>query len=303
VLLSETIALLDPQANQLFLDGTLGGGGHTAALLARGARVIGVDRDERALSAAQKRLSEFAGQFELQCNSFSQALAEQKAPLDGVLLDLGVSSPQLDVASRGFSFMSNGPLDMRMGSEGETAAALVKNLTEEALANAIYEFGEERFSRQIARVLKETNPETTFELADAVKRAIPKRFWPKDTHVATRTFQGLRIAVNRELEQLQQALNHIPNVLKPSGRIAIISFHSLEDRLVKQSFKALCGEAPDDLPRGFPVISTQIKRFSALTRKPVTASAEELSRNPRARSAKLRAVQKIEIEKAAEMTS
>jgi 16S rRNA (cytosine1402-N4)-methyltransferase len=292
VLLAEAVSLLNPVAGKIIVDGTLGGGGHSEALLLAGANVIGIDRDTNALAAAKNRLARFGSQFEAVEGRFSEVIARY-SDVHGVLLDLGVSSPQLDVAERGFSFMSNGPLDMRMAQSGDTAETLVKNLTEEELANVIYEFGEERFSRQIARMLKERLPKTTFELAEAVKSAVPKKFWPKETHVATRTFQGLRIAVNRELGELADALTVIPQALKAGGRVGIISFHSLEDRMVKQTFKEWCGEGPDDLPRDFPVANVKPKFFKPVTKKPVTASDEELKMNPRSRSAKLRAVEKL----------
>jgi 16S rRNA (cytosine1402-N4)-methyltransferase len=211
----------------------------------------------------------------------------------GVLLDLGVSSPQLDVAERGFSFMHDGPLDMRMGDQGETCAELIARMPENELADVIYQFGDERFSRPIARELKARLPQTTFAAVDAVKRAVPRAKWPKDINVATRTFQALRIAVNRELENLTAALEALPRVLLPGGRAAIISFHSLEDRPVKKAFRALCGEAPDEAPRGLPVIREVKADFRALTRKAVVAGEAEASNNPRARSAKLRAVEKL----------
>jgi 16S rRNA (cytosine1402-N4)-methyltransferase len=212
--------------------------------------------------------------------------------LAGMLLDLGVSSMQLDEAARGFSFQHDGPLDMRMGDEGETAAELIARVSERELADLIYALGEERFSRPIARELKARLPKTTFEAVEAVKSAVPRKAWPKEIHVATRTFQALRLAVNDELGELDRALAALPGVLKPGGRAAIISFHSLEDRKVKQAFRALCGDAPDDLPRGLPVVREQKADFVALTKKPLTASVEEVANNPRARSAKLRGVEK-----------
>jgi 16S rRNA (cytosine1402-N4)-methyltransferase len=293
VLLLETVDLLKPAEGRLIIDGTLGGGGHTEALLERGARVFGIDRDPRALESASVRLARFGDRFTPVRGEFGDAANLVGGPVDGFVLDLGVSSPQLDVAERGFSFAKNGPLDMRMSDEGETAAELIERLPENELADAIYEYGEERASRSIARELKARLPKTTFEAVEAVKAGMPRKAWPKDINVATRTFQGLRIAVNRELDQLDSALAAIPSMLKPGGVAAIISFHSLEDRKVKQAFRALCGEAPDDLPRGLPVIRQQTANFKALSKKAITASEEEAKANPRARSARLRGAEKL----------
>lgn len=293
VLLQETVALADPSEGRVIIDGTLGGGGHTEALLERGARVFGIDRDPRALEAASARLARFGDRFTPVRGEFGDAVTLVPGPVDALVLDLGVSSPQLDVAARGFSFMNDGPLDMRMSDHGETAAELIERLDERELADVLYQYGDERLSRGIARELKARLPKTTFQAVEAVKAGMPRKAWPKDIHVATRTFQALRIAVNRELEQLERALASLPTLLKPGGRAAIISFHSLEDRAVKHAFRALCGEAPDDTPRGLPVLKVQTATFKSLTKKPITASDEEAAQNPRARSAKLRGVEKL----------
>jgi 16S rRNA (cytosine1402-N4)-methyltransferase len=293
VLLLETVQLVEPSEGRVIVDGTLGGGGHTEALLERGARVFGIDRDPRALAAASERLKRFGDRFTPVQGEFGDVGTLIGEKVDGLVLDLGVSSPQLDQADRGFSFMQNGPLDMRMADSGETAAELIERLPEGDLADVIYQFGEERHSRPIARELKARLPKTTHEAVEAIKAGVSKKAWPKDIHVATRTFQALRIAVNAELEQLDRALAAIPSLLKVGGRAAIISFHSLEDRAVKHAFKALCGEAPDDTPKGLPVTRTVEAHFSALTRKPIVASEEEAKSNPRARSAKLRGVEKV----------
>lgn len=269
VLLKETVELLEPKAGKLIIDGTLGGGGHTEALLEAGASVIGIDRDPRALKAASERLARFGDRFTPRQGDY----ASLEGPCDGVLLDLGVSSPQLDDATRGFSFQSDGPLDMRMGDEGETAAELIERLEEEDLANVIYQLGEERFSRRIAKQLKYATPKTTQEAVEAIKRAVPRKSWGT-IHVATRTFQALRIAVNQELDQLKAVLDKLPTTLNPGGVAAIISFHSLEDRLVKHAFR-------------------DSEQMEPLTKKPITASEEEESTNPRARSAKLRAARRV----------
>lgn len=293
VLLEETVTLIEPAEGRVIVDGTLGGGGHTEALLARGARVFGIDRDFRALEAASARLARFGDRFTPVRGEFGDAASLIHGPVDGFLLDLGVSSPQLDVAERGFSFMHDGPLDMRMADTGLTASELIESLPENELADVLYQYADERHSRGIARELKARRPKTTYQAVDAIKAGVPRKAWPKDIHVATRTFQALRIAVNGELSQLERALAFIPSFLKVGGRAAIISFHSLEDRAVKQAFRALCGEAPDDTPKGLPVQRVRKVDFKALTKKPVVASEAQAQENPRSRSAKLRAVEKL----------
>lgn len=292
VLRGEVVRCFPSGGALVIVDGTLGGGGHSEALLEAGHSVIGIDRDPVALAAASARLARHGARFSAKQGSFGAVASLVSGPVDGLVLDLGVSSPQLDTAARGFSFQHDGPLDMRMADSGETAAELIARLPEGELADVIYQYGEERFSRPIARELKAAAPRTTLEAVEAVKRAVPRRAWPKEVHVATRTFQALRIAVNQELEQLEQALSALPGLLRPGGVAAIISFHSLEDRLVKQAFKRLCGEV-DELPRGLPVAPTRSASFEPLFKKPVTASDDEVAHNPRARSAKLRAVRKL----------
>jgi 16S rRNA (cytosine1402-N4)-methyltransferase len=294
VLLAEAVRLLEPGAGKLIVDGTLGGGGHSEALLEAGASVLGIDRDPRALEAARARLSRFGDRFTATQGEFGQLESLIPGPLDGLLLDLGVSSPQFDEPSRGFSFQGDGPLDMRRGDSGPTAAELIESLDEKELADVLWEYGEERFSRQIARGLKFNHPTTTREAVKAIEAAVPRKAWPDKIHVATRTFQALRIKVNEELTQLDQALAAIPRVLKQGGAAAIISFHSLEDRKVKQAFKALCGDVPDETPRGLPVLPVEVTPdFEPLTKKPIVAGDEEVNRNPRARSAKLRAIKRV----------
>jgi len=213
-------------------------------------------------------------------------------PVDGVLVDLGVSSPQLDVAERGFSFMKDGPLDMRMGAEGRTAAELIAEEDERELARIIYELGEESFSRPIARELKRALPTRTLEAAEVVKRAVPRKAWPKKIHVATRTFQALRMAVNGELEALDSLLGALPRLLKVGGRAAVISFHSLEDRKVKEAFRALVGACR--CPPGLPVcVCGGQGDFALVNKKALCASEAEVEANPRSRSAHLRVVEKI----------
>lgn len=277
----------------MIVDGTLGGGGHAEALLQRGARVIGLDRDPAAIARAQGRLASFGERFTALEANFAEV--EERlggAQVDGLVLDLGVSSPQLDSPERGFSFQKEGPLDMRMGREGLTARELIENTPERELAQLIRSLGEERFARPIARQLKRALPSTTTQAAEVIQRAVPRRSWPKHLHPATRTFQALRIAVNRELEALSRALEAIPRLLLPGGVAAVISFHSLEDRRVKEAFRELCGRCR--CPPGLPLCRCGAKGdFRPLTKKPITASEEEVLRNPRARSAKLRAVEKL----------
>ncbi|HET6981762.1 MAG TPA: 16S rRNA (cytosine(1402)-N(4))-methyltransferase RsmH, partial [Myxococcaceae bacterium] len=213
-------------------------------------------------------------------------------PVDGVLLDLGVSSPQLDTPGRGFSFQVDGPLDMRMGASGETAAELIARLTEPELAAVLRELGEEPFSRPIARALKQDRPATTLAAVESVKRAVPRKAWPSKVHVATRTFQALRIAVNDELGELDRVLGALPRLLRVGGRAAVIAFHSLEDRAVKQAFRTLEGRCT--CPPGLPVCACGAQgTFRVLTRRAVQASDAEVERNPRARSARLRAVERV----------
>lgn len=292
VLLEETVQLLQPGAGKVILDGTLGGGGHTEALLARGATVVGVDRDPVALAAATARVGNNP-RFQARAGTFGELarVAADVLPVDGVLVDLGVSSPQLDEAERGFSFMKDGPLDMRMGAEGRTAAELIADEAERELARIIYELGEESFSRPIARELKRALPTRTLEAAEVVKRAVPRKAWPKRIHVATKTFQALRMAVNAELEQLDALLSALPKLLKVGGRAAVISFHSLEDRKVKEAFRALVGGCT--CPPGLPVcVCGGQGDFALVTKKAVAASESEVEANPRSRSAHLRVVEK-----------
>ena len=295
VLRDEVVDVLAPKAGQRVVDATLGGGGHAEALLERGAEVIGVDRDPAALLAASARLAGRSRFRALQGNAGDlEALLGPLGllPLDGLLADLGVSSHQLDDAARGFSFQGDGPLDMRMGPEGPTAAEAIARADEATLAEVLRELGEEPFARPIARALKAAQPTTTQAAVDAVKRAVPRRAWPQRIHVATRTFQALRIWVNDELGALDRLLEALPRLLRAGGRAAIISFHSLEDRRVKQAFRALEGRC--SCPKGLPVcVCGAGGSFRPLTRKAVKASEAEVERNPRARSARLRAVEKL----------
>ncbi len=300
VLAKEVVDILRPAPGRLLVDCTLGGGGHALLFLERGARVIGIDKDPRALAAANARLARFGEAFRAVRADFRDAKNVLSAlgigPVDGAVADLGVSSPQLDAPERGFAFSRPGPLDMRMGSEGETLADLLRRIDERELARILREYGEEPFARPVARAVKravaEGEPLDTVRLADVVSRAIPRKAWPRKIHPATRTFQALRIAVNDELGALAAWLEALPAMLAPGGRAAAISFHSLEDRMVKEKFRALtqaCTCPPD-----LPVCACGAKAsFAAVTRKPVVASEGEVAANPRARSAKLRAVEKL----------
>ncbi len=300
VLPRETLELLRPGAGELFLDGTLGGGGHAALVLERGARVIGLDKDPRAVAAAKARLARFGEAFRAVRADFRDARNVLAAlgvkEVDGALVDLGASSPQLDDAGRGFSFSRPGPLDMRMGEEGETLAELLRRVDERELARILRKYGEEPFARPIARAVKRAverdEPLDTARLAEIVAGAIPRRAWPRKIHPATRTFQALRIAVNDELGALAAWLDGLPSMLRVGGRAAAISFHSLEDRMVKEKFRALAQACT--CPPDLPVCACNAKAaFAQLTRKPVVASEAEIAANPRARSAKLRAVEKL----------
>jgi 16S rRNA (cytosine1402-N4)-methyltransferase len=298
VLLEETVSALAPAAGKIIVDGTLGGGGHSEALLARGAIVIGIDQDPAALDFAGKRLADFGDRFQAVRGTFASAAALLDGigigSINGALLDLGVSSHQLDTPERGFSFQADGPLDMRLDPNAEiTAADLVNTMSGEQLERIFREYGEEPNARKVAvKITRERMVKpfaTTLELAEAVESVIPRR---SGTHPATRVFQALRIAVNRELDALEQGLEQLTARLAPGGVFAVITFHSLEDRIVKNYFKHRCTEWLDrpewPEPRRNPDYM-----FQAITRKPAVAAAAEQHRNPRSRSAKLRAVKKL----------
>jgi 16S rRNA (cytosine1402-N4)-methyltransferase len=290
-MVQEVAAWLTGRHTTSLCDGTVGHGGHAEALLESmgvSGTVVGIDRDIEALAVCRERLSRFGTRVILINGLFVDVrrhLAEAgMSDTDGVLLDLGVSSRQLDDPKRGFSFQSDGPLDMRMDqTSGETAAEIVNRLSEADLANLIYQYGEERFSRRIARAIVRIRGDhpfrTTQELVAAIKGAVPSAYRHGRIHCATRTFQALRIAVNREIETLEPALRAAVGVLSPGGRLAVISFHSLEDRIVKHTFRALSEESDG--------------RLAVLTKKPQTPTEEECRTNPRARSAKLRVAERI----------
>ena len=296
VLAREAVDLLAAGPGKVILDGTLGGGGHAELMLERGARVVGLDQDPAALRAASARL---AGRDLVTAHgNFRDARAVLDRlglpEVDGALVDLGVSSPQLDDPSRGFSFRVGGPLDMRMDpTRGEPLSRRLVEWDEKALSRILDSLGEERFARRIARAIREAMPlRDTKELADVVAAAIPRKAWPAKIHPATRTFQALRIAVNDELGALSEWLRDLPRIVARGGRAAAISFHSLEDRLVKQGFAKLATgcTCPPDLP---VCACGRTAQWKVLTKKPVEASEEELQANPRARSARLRAVERL----------
>jgi 16S rRNA (cytosine1402-N4)-methyltransferase len=296
VLLAESVRLLAAQPGRLIVDGTLGGGGHAAALLAAGACVVGLDQDPEAIAFARQRLGE-AAEFTAVESSFAKVGGVLDAlgirEIDGALLDLGVSSRQLDAAERGFSFMKDGPLDMRMSPAAPiTAADLVNTMSGDQLERIFRQLGEEPAARKVAAKLvreRMVRPfTTTLQLAEAVEAVIPRR---SRTHPATRIFQGLRIAVNRELEVLEEGLGAFAARLAPGGRFAVITFHSLEDRIVKTFFKTRTAEFLDR-PE-WPAPRPNPQHLFRSVCKPVTPSEAEQRANPRSRSARLRVVERI----------
>jgi 16S rRNA (cytosine1402-N4)-methyltransferase len=304
VLPDEVIQFLNPQPGGTYLDGTLGGAGHAGLVLERctpGGMLVGIDQDQEALQAAGRRLADFGTAARLVHGNFGeleQYLGQLEIPaLDGFILDLGVSSHQLDSAGRGFSFQQDAPLDMRMDTScGETAAELLNDLPETELERIIRDYGEERWAKRIAlfivKARQEAPIEKTLQLVDIIKGAVPKAKWDERIHPATRTFQAIRIAVNRELENLEKGLRAALDRLKPEGRGVVISFHSLEDRIVKHLFREYASGCT--CPRNFPVCAcNNTPRVRVLTGRPVTATPQELEINPRSRSAKLRAVEKL----------
>lgn len=297
VLFQETLKALVPEAGKVFIDGTLGGGGHSEAMLKAGARVIGLDRDPEARAFASERLDGRGFDFETAAGCFGDLadLAGKNGwPLvDGILLDIGVSSRQLDKAERGFSFQQDGPLDMRMGVAGPTAADLINVLPEEELREIFWKLGEEKSGRKIAAWIVDRREREAFsrtlDLAQGIENLIGRR---GRIHPATKVFQALRMRVNDELGELERVLASAKDLLKPGGRLAVITFHSLEDRIVKNFFREVTRETVDrpewPAPRPNPGLA-----YRLLTRKAVQATAAESRENPRARSAKLRVVEKL----------
>lgn len=306
VLYDEVMTWMQPRAGGVYCDGTLGGGGHSEGILTLSggsATLYGIDRDETAIAAASARLGGFPGFHALHGNFHdgkALLMAAGAPALDGVLLDLGVSSPQLDEGDRGFSYHEDAPLDMRMdASQGMTAAQLVNTASEKELGRILRDYGEEKWAARIAAIICEMRQkkplETTFDLVHAVDAAIPRAVRRKDDgHPARRTFQAIRIAVNDELDPLDQALCDFVSCLKPGGRLLVITFHSLEDRLVKRCFQRL--QQPCTCPPSFPVcVCGKKPQVRVLARGAVPPSEEEVARNPRARSAKLRVCEKLEV--------
>ncbi len=303
VLLEECLEALKIQPNGIYLDGTLGLGGHSAAIAAKltGGRLIGIDRDETAIVKAKERLSAFASCVTLIHGSFcnvNRILDELGIEaVDGMLFDLGVSSPQLDQAERGFSYRLDAPLDMRMDQTQEkTARDVINTYEEEELSRIFFQYGEERYARRISaaivRAREKKTIETTAELAELIRSAMPAAALREKQHPAKRCFQAIRIEVNNELDEVKQMMQTAPDRLKPGGRLCVISFHSLEDRIVKQAIAER--EHGCTCPREAPVCTCGFKQtLRSVTRKPILPTPEECAANPRARSAKLRVAERI----------
>ncbi len=299
VLLNETIESLNIKPDGIYADGTLGGGGHSleiAKRLADGGRLIGIDRDEDALAAASKRLAAYENRVTIRRGNYAGMTGIMKElgipALDGIVLDLGVSSYQLDSAERGFSYMQDAPLDMRMDRrESRTAADLVNEASEQELFRIIRDYGEERFAKNIAKHIAERRNrkriETTGELVEIIRASIPMKLQKNGGHPAKRTFQAIRIELNGELSALEDSLDGMIDLLKDGGRLSVITFHSLEDRIVKAAFKR--NENPCTCPPDFPVcVCGKKPKGFVVTRKPILPTEEEMGVNPRAKSAKLR---------------
>lgn len=300
VMLAEVLQELAPRAGADYLDGTFGGGGYAAAILATGASLWAIDRDPDAIARGAALAARHPGRLHLLHGGFGEMMqllgAAGVQALDGVVLDLGLSSFQIDDPGRGFSFRADGPLDMRMGRDGPTAADLVAELDEGALANVLYDLGEERLSRRIAKAIVRERAiapiETTARLADIVRSVVPREKSGIDP--ATRSFQALRIQVNDELGQIERALEQAAALLRPGGRLVVVSFHSLEDRLVKRFMTAATGRtpAPSRYDPGGLVARPDVD-FRLLTARPMRPGDAEVAANPRARSARLRAMERL----------
>ena len=303
VLLDECIEALNIHPDGIYVDGTLGGAGHSFEIVKRltTGRLIGIDRDRVALTAAEERLRPYLDRVTLVHANFSEIrsiLNNLSIPgVDGMLFDLGVSSPQLDDAERGFSYMADAPLDMRMNRDDPlTAAEIVNTWSAEELRGIFYEYGEERYAPQVAAAIvrrRETKPiETTLELAEIIRSAMPPQALREKQHPAKRCFQAIRIAVNDELGAVRRLMEDAIDCLNPGGRLAVITFHSLEDRIVKTAMQAAAKGCT--CPPEFPVcVCGKKPRVTVLTRKPIVSGAAELNENPRARSAKLRVAEKL----------
>lgn len=303
VLLDECIQALDIKPDGIYVDGTLGGAGHSSEVAKRltTGRLIGIDRDPVALEAASKRLAPYADRVTLVHSNFCEiaSVLEQLQidGVDGILLDLGVSSPQLDDAERGFSYMADAPLDMRMNSEDTLDAyAVVNGWSQEELKRILYDYGEERYAPQIASAIvrrrAEKPIETTLELVDVIRSAMPAAALREKQHPAKRSFQAIRIAVNDELGSVEKVMKDAVGCLNEGGRLAVITFHSLEDRIVKNGMAAAAKGCT--CPPNFPVcVCGKKPKVKLIARKPIVSGQEELERNPRARSAKLRVCEKL----------
>lgn len=293
VMLNEVLKALSPRPAQTYIDATFGAGGYTRGILKsqEDARVIALDRDPDAIQRSRALKEEFGGRFTIIQTCFGDMeSAVPQGSYDGVVFDLGVSSPQLDEAERGFSFRQEGPLDMRMSQSGKTAADIVNKASDSELADIIWKYGEERHSRRIAKAIcmdRAKKPfETTQELADLLRRIVPGK--PGDIDPATRTFQALRIAVNDELGEIERGLEASEALLQDGGRLVVVSFHSLEDRIVKEFFRKRTGKVSQGSRYAPLEVSKSKSTFRQVVSKSISASAEEIAINPRARSAKLR---------------
>jgi 16S rRNA (cytosine1402-N4)-methyltransferase len=293
VLIRPLVAAVSPVSG-VWVDGTFGAGGYAKALLAAGAeRVIGIDRDPTVFAMAAGWAGAYGARLDLRPGRFSRLDEIAGEAVDGVVLDLGVSSMQIDQAERGFSFQKDGPLDMRMGDEGPTAADIVNTMAEGALADLIYNYGEERASRRIAKAIVAGRPFTrTLQLAEVVARCLP-RPKPGQSHPATRTFQALRIAVNEEYAELAEGLAAAERALRPGGRLAVVTFHSVEDRMVKRFMQLRGGQAPGT-SRYAPEVQAEAPAWEIVTKKAIEPDAAELAENPRARSARLRVARRTD---------
>lgn len=302
VLYNEVIESLDIKPDGIYIDGTVGGGGHSSGIcerLSENGTLVAVDRDTAALNAASTRLEPYLCNKKFIHSNYSEAtrIEEQVGKVDGILLDLGVSSFQLDTVERGFSYMHDAPMDMRMNEDDKfTASNVVNDYSEKELFRIIKDYGEEKWASRIAKFIvkarEEAPVETTGQLVEIIKAAIPASARRSGPHPAKRTFQAIRIEVNGELDHLKIAMEKLPEMLAPGGRMAVITFHSLEDRLVKKAFNDLAN--PCTCPPELPVcMCGKVATIKKVTRKPIIPSEEELEGNPRARSAKLRVIEKL----------
>lgn len=303
VLLKETVDGLNVRENKIYVDCTLGGGGHTAEIFKRAngnCWVIGIDQDKDALAYNREKFANYKDKFigvESNFENIDKILEQLEIKnISGVVFDLGVSSPQLDIPQRGFSYNHDAPLDMRMNQQGHlTAKEVINTWSEEELTRIISLYGEEKWAKRIAAFIVEHRPiSTTFELVDVIKKAVPKGARKDGPHPAKRTFQAIRIAVNDELGVLERGLRKAIDLLEPEGRISVITFHSLEDRIVKNIFKE--GTIECICPREYPIcMCSKEKKIDIITRKPIIPSKEELESNPRARSSKLRIARRVKV--------